>query len=73
MPGETLTEGRTRFVRHAGRVPEIVASSYLGYPLLIGGDCVEVFTPAGRRMCAAASVKQARLLIRSYRRESSRV
>jgi hypothetical protein len=60
-----MPEGRTHIARREGRVPEIVTSSYLGYPLLIGGDCVEVFTPAGRRMCAAASVKQARLLVRA--------
>lgn len=47
-------------------------SSYLGYPLIISKAEVLVFTPAGRRMCSASSVKQARLLVRAYRRESSR-
>lgn len=47
-----------------------VTSSYLGYPLLISDADVLVYTPAGRRMCSAASVKQARLLIRAYRRRA---
>jgi hypothetical protein len=45
-----------------------VPSSYLGHPMLISDADVLVYTPAGRRMCSAASVKQARLLIRAYRR-----
>ena len=50
-------------------------NSYLGYPLTISKKEIVVFTPTGRRVCKAASVKQARLLIRAYRREerSSRV
>jgi hypothetical protein len=67
-----VTEGHDRIARRAVRVPEIVTSSYLGYPLRIGHDEVEVFTPAGRRVCSAVSVKQARLVVRAYRREGSR-
>jgi len=43
-------------------------SSYLGYPLEITATEVVVRTPAGRRVGRVASVKSARLLIRSYRR-----
>jgi len=43
-------------------------SAYLGFPLEITATEVVVSTPAGRRVGRATSVKQARLLIRSYRR-----
>ena len=55
----------------SGAPPVRVASepsSYLGYPLIINNTDVIVFTPTGRRICSAASVKQARLLIRAYRK-----
>lgn len=61
---------RDRTMLRGPRRPEIVAASYLGYPLLIGDADIRVFTPAGRLMCSAASVKQARALIRSYRRSA---
>ena len=49
---------------------DCVATSYLGYPLTIGPDTVTVRTPDGRRLAAATSVKQARLIVKGYRRAS---
>ena len=43
-------------------------SSYLGFPLLITNTEVVVSTPTGRRIGRVPSVKQARLLVRGYRR-----
>jgi len=43
-------------------------SAYLGFPLEITATEIVVSTPAGRRVGCATSVKQARLLVRSYRR-----
>lgn len=45
-----------------------VASSYLGYLLTISDAEVFVFSPAGRRLGRATSVKSPRILVRSYRR-----
>jgi len=43
-------------------------TAYLGFPLEITATEIVVSTPAGRRVGCATSVKQARLLVRSYRR-----
>ena len=43
-------------------------TAYLGFPLEITATEVVVSTPAGRRVGRVRSVKQARLLVRSYRR-----
>ena len=43
-------------------------SSYLGFPIEITATSVVVRTPAGRKVGRVASVKSARLLVRSYRR-----
>jgi hypothetical protein len=51
-----------------GDLHDRCSSSYLGYPLLISEYSVVVSTPAGRRIGRVPSVKQARLLIRGYRR-----
>jgi len=63
---------RDRFTLRSGRRSDIVTgrvtSSYLGYPLLISETEVTVYTPAHRRLGRVASVKQARLLVRGYRR-----
>jgi hypothetical protein len=45
-----------------------VLTSYLGFPLLVTEQAVIVRTPDGRRMGSVTSMKQARLLIKGYRR-----
>ena len=45
-----------------------VHSTYLRHPLTITETSVTVHTPDGRRIGQASSVKQARLIVRGYRR-----
>lgn len=45
-----------------------VSTTYLGFPLTITDHAVTVRTPDGRRVGAATSVKQARLLVKGYRK-----
>jgi hypothetical protein len=47
---------------------EVERSSYLGYPLHITKHTITVYTPQLRFITEAASVKQARLIVRAYRR-----
>jgi hypothetical protein len=47
-----------------------VETTYLGYPLVITETQVTVRTKDGRRIGYATSVKQARLIVRGYRRAS---
>lgn len=53
-------------------VTNTVTTSYLGYPIIITDRNVTVIAPDGRRVGHTTSVKQARLLIRGYRREGRR-
>ena len=45
-----------------------INTSYLRHPLTITETTVTVHTPDGRRIGQATSVKQARLIVRGYRR-----
>lgn len=63
-------KGGTESRRPAATRGELVTTSYLGYLLEISDRTIIVRAPNGRRMCDATSIKQARLLIRSYRRSS---
>ena len=45
-----------------------IQTSYLKHPLTITETSVTVHTPDGRRICDATSVRQARLIVRGYRR-----
>lgn len=47
-------------------------TSFLGFPVEISDRDVVVFTPDGDRICTTTSVKQARLIVRGYRRETRR-
>jgi hypothetical protein len=47
---------------------EAERSSYLGYPLIVTDRKITVFTPALRKITEVSSVKQARLVVRGYRR-----
>jgi hypothetical protein len=55
--------------RRTGPRMTVVETSYLGYPLVITETRVTVRTKDGRRRIGyASSVKQARLIVRGYRR-----
>lgn len=45
-----------------------VLTSYLGFPMVVSEDHIWVRTPEGRLVAAVTSVKQARLVIRGYRK-----
>lgn len=47
-----------------------VAATYLGFPLTITDQAVFVRTPEGRLVAAVPSMKQARLLVKGYRKAS---
>lgn len=49
---------------------EQVATTYLGFPLTVTDTLVWVRTPEGRPIAAVASMKQARLCVRGYRKEA---